>query len=146
MISYKQIAIGELRDYEAKLMALRSLQKKIDLLGERMHSVSAASSSTSLVQGGGNRAQENMINAIAQRDALRQAQRVVAAQVAQIEQGLKILTDRQRRILELFYIRRQAGFADRACEELHVMHSRLYEEKDEALRKYAISRYGLTEL
>lgn len=146
MINYKQIAIGELRDYRAKMMALESLHQKISAIGERMTAVRSAAGDATPTQGGGNRLQESVINAIAQRDTLRQTQRIVAAQVTQVERGLKSLTERQRRILELFYIDRQDGFVERACAELFVERSRLYEEKDEALRTYTISRYGMTEL
>lgn len=51
-----------------------------------------------------------MINAISRRDALSANLAVVKWQTSQVEKGLACLTGKQRRILELFYIRREYGY------------------------------------
>ena len=63
--------------------------------------------------------------------------------------ALKALAERgdlQRRILELFYIRREYGYIQRLCQEFNESERQIYYDKDEALRRYALCRYGLTEL
>lgn len=87
-----------------------------------------------------------MINAISRRDALSANLAVVKWQTSQVEKGLACLTGKQRRILELFYIRREYGYIQRLCQEFNESERQIYYDKDEALRRYALCRYGLTEL
>ena len=63
-----------------------------------------------------------------------------------MDRGLSILTDQQRRILEVAVMRREYNAIDRLCDELHISRSELYRRMDEALKRYAICRYGVTEL
>ena len=87
-----------------------------------------------------------MINTILKKDKVKKNLKIVEGQVAQIEKALEGLTPKQRRILELFYIRRESGYIQRLCEEFHECERQIYYDKDEALRQYTISKYGITEL
>jgi hypothetical protein len=56
---------------------------------------------------------------------------------------LEGLDDRERLVLERFYIQRTRGHVERLMDELHFEKSRVYQCKDEALYKFTISMYGL---
>ena len=124
MIDYKRICIDELKCHSYKLRSLESLPEEIRRYNEQMDG----------------------INAISRRDALSANLAVVKWQTSQVEKGLACLTDKQRRILELFYIRREYGYIQRLCQEFNESERQIYYDKDEALRRYALCRYGLTEL
>ena len=98
------------------------------------------------VQGGSSTAEERLINAICSRDTLKLNLALVKWQVKQMDRGLSVLTDQQRRILEVKTMRRESGAAERLCDELHISRAELYRREDEAMARYAICRYGVTEL
>ena len=146
MIDYKKTCKWELGRYYEKLMAIDSLQDEIDMLTTRMEGIRSSTMDATPVQGGSSTAEERIINAICNRDNLTVNHELVKWQVRQMARGLSILTDQQRRILEVAVMRREYNAIDRLCDELHISRSELYRRMDEALKRYAICRYGVTEL
>lgn len=145
-MDYKRIAMSELRDYNAKVEAIQSLTDKIRSLNEQLDGIRSATSDGTPVQGGGNRREENLCNNISMRDNLVMNLAIVKRQVKGIEIGLSSLTEKQRRILELFYIRREYGYIQRLCREYNESEREIYRDKDDALRQYTVSRYGVVEI
>lgn len=146
MIDYKKTCKWELGRYYEKLMAIDSLQDEIDMLTARMEGIRSPKMDATPVQGGSSTAEERIINAICNRDNLTVNHELVKWQVRQMDRGLSILTDQQRRILEVAVMRREYNAIDRLCDELHISRSELYRRMDEAIKRYAICRYGVTEL
>lgn len=146
MIDYKRICIDELKCYSYKLRSLESLTEEIRLYNEQMDGIRSATSDATPVKGGGCGREDHLINVISRRDALSANLAIVKWQTSQVEKGLACLTEKQRRILELFYIRREYGYIQRLCQEFNESERQIYYDKDEALRRYALCRYGLTEL
>lgn len=146
MIDYKRICIDELKCHGYKLRSLESLPEEIRRYNEQMDGIRSATSDATPVKGGGCGREDHLINAISRRDALSANLAVVKWQTSQVEKGLACLTGKQRRILELFYIRREYGYIQRLCQEFNESEREVYRDKDEALMKYALCRYGLTEL
>lgn len=145
-MDYKRIAMSELRDYEAKVEAIRSLTERIKTLNSQIDGIHSATSDGTPVQGGGNQREEMLCNNIALRDQLAANLDVVTGQVASIERGLNRLDAKHRRILELFYIRREYGYLQRLCNEFNESEREVYRDKDDALRQYTISRYGVIDI
>ena len=146
MIDYKKICKRELSRYYEKLLAIDSLQDEIDTLTARMEGIRSPKMDATPVQGGSSTAEERIINAICNRDNLTANHELVKWQVRQMERGLSVLTEQQRRILDVAVMRREYNAVDRLCEELHISRAELYRREDEALRRYTICRYGVTEL
>ena len=146
MTDYKKVCKWELGRYYEKLMAIDSLQDEIDMLNARMEGIRSPKMDATPVQGGSSTAEDRIINAICNRDNPTVNHELVKWQVRQMDRGLSILTDQQRRILEVAVMRREYNAIDRLCDELHISRSELYRRMDEALKRYAICRYGVTEL
>lgn len=146
MIDYKKICISELRCHYDKLRSLDSLAEDIQRYNEQMDGIRSATSDATPVKGGGCGREDYLINAISRRDALSANLAVVKWQTSQVEKGLACLTDKQRRILELFYIRREYGYIQRLCQEFNESEREVYRDKDDALMRYTLCRYGVTEL
>ena len=145
-IDYKKTCKWELGRYYEKLMAIESLQDEIDMLTDRMEGIRSPKMDATPVQGGSSTAEERIINAICNRDNLTVNHELVKWQVRQMDRGLSILTDQQRRILDVAVMRREYNAIDRLCDELHISRSELYRRMDEAIKRYTICRYGVTEL
>lgn len=110
MIDYKKTCKWELGRYYEKLMAIDSLQDEIDTMTTRMEGIRSPKMDATPVQGGSSTAEERIINAICNRDNLTVNHELVKWQVRQMDRGLSILTDQQRRILEVAVMRR--GLSD----------------------------------
>ena len=146
MIDYKKVCKWELGHYYEKLLAIDSLQDEIDMLTARMEGIRSPARDATPVQGGGSTAEDRIVNAICNKDSLTVNHELVKWQVRQMDRGLSTLTDQQRRILEVAVMRREYNAIDRLCDELHISRSELYRRMDDAIKKYTICRYGVTEL
>lgn len=144
-MNWKEEAKSNLRRYYGQKSALDNLRERHMALREQFGALKSACSDKSPVQGGGSQMEDSLINNIVERDRLSLNYRATGRLVKLTERGLYALTDRQRRILELFYMARQEGYIDRLCEEMHLERSRVYILQDEALYQFTISMYGITD-
>ena len=145
MVNWKYHCIDELKCHRYKVHSLETLPEDISRCKDQMDGIRSATSDSTPVKGGGCGREDYLINAIAKKDSLTVTLKDVKYDVEAVEKALELLTDEQRRILELFFIRREWGYKERLCNELNISLSELYRRKDEALRLYALSRYGMTE-
>ena len=76
------------------------------------------------------------------RDKLRSNQKYVRTWLAGVERGLSVLDERERAVLDAFFIMRRENHVEYLCEQLHVERTTIYRIKDEALRKFTLARYG----
>ncbi len=87
-----------------------------------------------------------LLNNITRRKELLRTRRIAAGMVEQIEKALSLLDEKEKLVLDRFYISPAKGNADRLCDELNVEKTMVYRIKDQALRTFTIALYGLTEL
>lgn len=140
------IAVSRLRDYEARAAATQSIPEQIALLETRQASIRSSRTDKTPVKGGGNMREEALISNIMLRDELEKNLEIAQREIAITGAALDVLTQEERRILELFYIRRRPGYIEQLCDEMSVEKSRLYEMKNEALRKFALASCGTVDL
>jgi ArpU family phage transcriptional regulator len=146
-MKWTTIAEQRLRDYEKRREALFNIPEQIKMLEEQFTAIRSATTDATPVQGGSdNRREEMLINNIERRKELEFNLKIVIREVALTEKGLKVLTDEERRIIELFYIEKSRNSVERICEELLISPAGFYRRKDEALRKFTIAVYGITGL
>jgi len=144
-MNWKKEAEYDLRNYARRLESLSLTGERIRALKERMLSVKAGISDDTPVQGGGNRAQETLVNCIAEIERLELTRQAAARLVSLVEKGLEGLSEEERTVLDLFYIHRAKGHVERLSELLHVEQAQVYRIKDAALYKFTINLYGLPE-
>ena len=142
-MNWKKEAENDLRNYQRRVDSLENSREKIKALQDQMKSVKSGMSDATPVMGGGNKAQENMVNCIAECERLEYTIKATERLVALVERGLNTLTDEERRVLDLFYIHRQRGHVERLMEEMHLETSQIYRIKDAALYKFTTTIYGL---
>ena len=66
--------------------------------------------------------------------------------VRRVDRALNQLSERDRCVLQRFYIAPCIGGVERLCRELHIEKTTAYRWKDCALRNFTITMYGLTEM
>ena len=62
--------------------------------------------------------------------------------LAGVERGLNVLDERERAVLDAFFIMRRENHVEYLCETLHVERTTVYRIKDTALQKFTLARYG----
>ena len=144
-MNWKSESKEELREYEAKRIAVESIPEEIRQLKGQMVKL-GGSSSSSPVKGGGSQWEDRQINLIVKMEKLKTSLGYARDWVARVERGLAALTDEERLILDRFYINPAKGNVDRLCGELHLEKTAVYCRNDAALRKYTLARYGCVEI
>ena len=86
-----------------------------------------------------------LVNNILKRERLEEAQRLTENRVRRVDRALNQLSERDRCVLQRFYITPCIGGVERLCRELAIEKTTAYRWKDCALRNFTITMYGLTE-
>ena len=146
-MNWQKISIERLKEYEARKTALQLLPEQIETLEAKYTAIRSAQTDATPIRGnGGNKREDALINNIVMRDELKQNLKIAEREIAVTEKGLAGLTDEQKRILDGFYINRGNGHVESLCVELHLEKSRIYALKDEALKKFTLSCYGVVNI
>lgn len=147
-IHYKDVAMDDLRAYGQQKQALQNIRERIAALQAQAEGVRSQLSDETPVQGGGNRIEERIINNIVERDRLKLNYQITKRNVERTERGLSILSEREREILISFAgaDRRDKRVADRLAESFGISRHMVCAICDEALYRFTLCCYGVTEL
>lgn len=127
--------------------AILSIPEEIDMERERMTSIKSASTGTAPVQGGGTSYEERMNNSIVTVDALKDKLMFAEKDVKLTRQALALLTEDERRILEVLYIDKQKNGSQRLCDELGIIdETTVWKKATRALSSYCTARYSSFDL
>lgn len=147
MVNWQKIAIDDLRKYEHMKQGLLSIREKQAALDLQSGVIRSSFSDREPVSGsGGSGAEDKLISNIVERDRLDGNYQAIEKLVGQITRALAVLDDRERLVLERFYINRSPGYIDRLCEELGYEQRQVYRIKDVALHHFTVAMYGLVDL
>lgn len=144
-MNWKYEAIEKLRDYEAKKQAMESIPEEIRELEMALTGIRSAATDGTPVTGGGSGRENAYLNNICKRDELKRARQQAECWVKMVDDALTLLTDEERLVLERFFICPGKGNVDRLCGELGVEKATVYRRRDQALRRFTICLYGITE-
>lgn len=145
-MDWKKCAMEDLRNYSRRRDSLDNIKSRIAALKEQYASVKCAlGSDTGAVQGGGNRIEDRMLSNIVERERLTHTYRAAKQLVDLTERGLSGLDERERLVLERFYVEPERNAVPRLSDELYVEKSQVYRIKDDALYKFTICQYGLSD-
>ena len=140
------VAINRLRDYQARRMALNTIPEQIESLEMQYGAIRSAHKDGTPVKGGSCTREDMLIDNIMKRQVLERNLDIAKAEIEITEKALSVLKEDERKILDLFYMNRQRGYIDRLCTELFVEKTKLYDMKNEALRKFALATCGTVDL
>lgn len=145
-MDWRNESIWELRNLEAKRASIADIQTQIREFDLRMKAVRSATSDATPVSGGGSGREDMLLNWVTEKDALAATLAVVRLQIELIERALQALSDEDREILELCYIRARSGTLNQLCERLQCEVATVYRRRNRALRNYTIRRRGMMEI
>lgn len=142
---WKHEAIEKLKQYEVKRAALENIPLEIMQKELGMESIRSFDPDSSPVKGNGTSREDMMLNNIAYREELKESYSQTKLWVKAMDRALGVLMPEEYLILERFYIHPEKKAADRLAGDLHVDIKTVYRWKDDALRKFTIALYGITE-
>ena len=144
-MKWNKEAVQDLRDYESLEAFIKSYPEQMKALEEDFCSLKACVTDKIPVMGGVSRVDDNLINNIAKRERLAMNYAAAQKRYNLIKEALDTLDERQRHILDCFFIHRQNNHIDALCDELHLEQAQIYRLKDQALYRFTLAMYGMTE-
>lgn len=145
-MDYKREVIDKLRCYESKCRSLHRIRSEISRLEVEFEHIRSASAGDTAVSGSGSTKEDTMISNIATRAELAKAEELTAAWIQIIDDARRSMSAEEWAILDGMYVHPVKGHVDRLCAALNVEKTTLYNRKNDALRKFTIELYGITEL
>ena len=144
-MKWNKEAVQDLKDYEKLEQFIKNYPQQMAALEEYFISIKGCVTDKSPVQGGGNRLEDSIINNIAKRERLALNFAAAAKRFKLVKDALDKLDEKDRLILDRFFIHRQEHHVDALCEELHLEQAQIYRLKDQALYRFTLIMYGITE-
>lgn len=144
-MNWKREAIDKLRNYEAHKQSLGSIPQEIKRLESVCTGIRSAITDGTPVSGGGSTREDVLLSNIVHRDELKRRLKEARLWVSMVDKALAVLTEDERLVLDKFYIHQAKGSVGSLCELLNVEQSTVYRKRDNALRRFTIALYGVTE-
>ena len=120
MLDWKREAADELRNYTNRKAAIENIRDQIADLATEITSIRSASADGNPVAGGSNGRDDALVNNILKRERLEEAQRLTENRVRRVDRALNQLSERDRCVLQRFYIAPCIGGVERLCRELAI--------------------------
>ena len=144
-MNWKREAEEDLRKYTFMKNSLENTAERIKMLQNKAEAPHGGRIDSVPVHGGGTPAEDRLLNNIVERERLKATHIAAKRLVKLMEKGLSALDEKERRVIDLFYINKQKNHVERLMEEWSYEQRQIYNIKDKALYKYTISMYGLAE-
>lgn len=145
-MNWKREAIDKLRNYDVHKQAIESVPKEIKRLEVQYTGIRSATTDGTPVSGGdGSTREDALLSNIVHRDELKRRLREARLWVAMVDKALAVLSDEERLLMDRFYIHPVKGAVGDLCDRLNVEKATVYRRRDNALRRFTIALYGVTE-
>lgn len=146
-MDYRDYAKDLLERRNELMKAKTSLTAEIDMLETEKYSVQhSAITDTSVARDGGSKYEEHLVNLITVMDNTVFRKRMVDRQLMMITNGLSILDDYEKDIIEAFYIYKIKAPAEVIMKKYYKERSQVFEDKKRTLEKFTRGIYGIVHL
>lgn len=145
LMDWKREAKNELRDLPVIREAVRSIPERLQMIESKKTGLGSSSTDRTPVQGGGTPYEDRLLNLIVEGERLTVNMEVNRIRLQLIERGLSALSAQDRLIVETFAEHRPSEAVDLLADKLYLERSRIYQLWDQALRRYTIAEFGLTD-
>ena len=139
---WRMVAVNDLQTLKAKRQALINIPERIAELEAQATCIRSTTADGTPVKGGGSSREDMLLNNITEKDELREALDQTQKQVAKIDRALGVLTDTERRILQVRYIDREPGAISKLSCELDLDERTVRNRLSDAMKQFAISMRG----
>lgn len=138
-------AVTDLKTHSERKVGLDKLKEQKQILEDEFVSLKGISNGTP-VSGGNSKQETAWLNNIVKREKIENSIKITERLVKLVEDALSALSEKDRYILEVFYINRTYDYKDRLCEKFNVEEAQIYRMKDAAIKKFTICMYGIVGL
>lgn len=145
-MNWERISVERLREYNGRLAAIESIPEQIKTLELQFKAIRSATKDGDPVKGGTTDREERLLSNISKRGELESNLEIAKREVQTTEKGLSVLTDKERRVLTVFFIDRPKDHVKKLCEEMMFEKTKIYQIKDEALKKFTKAVYGVANI
>ena len=139
---WKTKAMNDLEMYEARKTAIENISEQLRELEAEMTSIRSPGAENNSGRGGESRKDNRYINNIVSRDLLKENLKEAKRNVRRVERAMKVLTDEEKDILKLFFIKREKEAAFDLADKLRIDRKTVYYRRDLALEKFTIAMYN----
>lgn len=144
-MKWQDVAVEDLKKYEWQKEGLASLAERLEILRLRYESVRVSRTDGVPVRGGAGRVEDTLLDNIVERQRLELMLEANRRLVELIDRGLGALSENERMVLDAFFIHKRKNHVGWLCEELGYEQAQIYRLKDEALYRFTMAQYGVTE-
>lgn len=146
-MDYIERAIDLLQNRNQLLNAKTVLDEELEMLESEKYSAKhSAITDTTVARDGGSKYEEHLINLISMIDHTMFRKRTVERQLKMIANGLSVLDDYERDLLEVFYIYKVKSPAEVIMKKHYKERSQVYTDRKKALIKFTRGIYGIVHI
>ena len=146
IMNWRREAANDLMNYSRRKESLENMREQMAALKAQFGAIKSSSNDSTPVMGGGeSRYEDRLLNNIVKRERLGLTYQATKRLVNVVEKGLSSLSEQERHVIDRFYINRTKDYIERLMSEMGYERSRVYQIKDDALYKFTICMYGLTD-
>ena len=146
MVDWKYIAREKLKDYPARVASIESIPMEMERLSAEITSIRSSMSNSGAVKGGGGTRDDQIVTNLALREELARNLTQTKKAVALVDNALSVLDSEERHMINLMYIYRSKGNAERLRQEFGLEDvSSVYRRSEKALRHFTVAMFGLTD-
>ena len=139
---WRMQAVNDLQTLNAKRESLVNIPEQIAELEARSTAIRSATADGTPVKGGGSGRENMLLNNITERDRLQDALDQAKKDVEKIERALSVLTDVERRILQVRFIDRDPGAVAKLSRELNLDERTVRNRQADALLQFGTAMRG----
>ena len=140
---WRMMAINDLQSLNANEEALVNIPQRIAELEAQATSIRSATADGTPAKGGGSGREEMLLNNICERDLLKATLEQTRKDVERVKRSLGVLTDTERRILQIRFIDCEPGAVSRLSCELNLDERTIRNRQSDALKKFSKAMRGI---
>ena len=144
-MNWKIEATNDLINYTRKKESLENMRQQMGALKAQFISIKGAATDKEPVMGGASRLEDKQLDNIVKRERLKLTYHATERLIDVIERGLSGLNEQERKVIDRFYICRTKDYIERLMNETGYEQAQIYRIKNDALYKFTIAMYGITE-
>ena len=145
-MDWKQEAAEKLLQYEVRRQSLENIPAEIRRLEQDYSALRASTPDFVpdylLTHDKGSRREDAMLTNIVRREELARQLESARAWVALVDKGLAVLDERDRLVLDKFFLHKQKRACEELCDLLDRERAQVYRLRDKALKRFTLALYG----
>ena len=135
-MNYIQEAIDRLEEFDQLYTAVDNIRQELAALNAEKDMLGSQKMSD-MPKGGSGEPDGRLCNNIAKRKELAQRLEITQRRIRQVESVLEKLTDDERKLVEIIYIRGGKHAIEKAMDEFHVEQAHIYRTRNKIIKKIA---------